>query len=248
MDSLTRPTTTPGRRRWARRYGAAAPPAGPWNDTIATMLDHRSVRGYQSDPVPPGTLETMIAAAQSAATSSNMQLTSASPSPIKSRGKSWPRSPATRSTSSSARSTCAGRHVPQRPDFPGREGDLREHALARDLPGGQRRCRPRRPERRGGRRVARPQLRLYRRHAQRARQGARPARPAAQCFVLFGLCVGYTDQAAKGEVKPRLPRSTCCIMSAMTPPPRPDRPAHDAEMAHSRPARKCRPGPGLRAS
>ena len=49
---------------------------GPWNEVIAAMLDHRSVRGYKPDPVPAGTLETMIAAAQSAATSSNMQWTS----------------------------------------------------------------------------------------------------------------------------------------------------------------------------
>lgn len=58
----------------AARYGAAAfPPAGPWNDTIALLLDHRSVRAYQPDPLPVGTLETLVAAAQSAATSSNMQ-------------------------------------------------------------------------------------------------------------------------------------------------------------------------------
>ena len=58
----------------AARYGAGAiPPAGPWNDTIAALLRHRSIRGYKSDPLPPGTLETLIAAAQSAATSSNMQ-------------------------------------------------------------------------------------------------------------------------------------------------------------------------------
>ena len=57
----------------ARRYGAALPSAGPWNETIASLLDHRSVRDFLSDPVPPGTLETLIAAAQSAATSSNMQ-------------------------------------------------------------------------------------------------------------------------------------------------------------------------------
>ena len=56
------------------RYGrAAVPAAGPWNDVIASMLSHRSVRGYKPDAVPPGTLETMIAAAQSAATSSNLQ-------------------------------------------------------------------------------------------------------------------------------------------------------------------------------
>lgn len=41
------------------------------------MLDHRSVRGYKPDPVPAGALESMIAAAQSAATSSNMQWWSA---------------------------------------------------------------------------------------------------------------------------------------------------------------------------
>lgn len=57
----------------AARYGAAVPPAGPWNDHIALLLSHRSVRGYLPDPVPPGTLETLIAAAQSAATSSNLQ-------------------------------------------------------------------------------------------------------------------------------------------------------------------------------
>ena len=56
------------------RYGAGAgPKAGPWNDTIALMLSHRSVRGYKPDAPPPGTLETLVAAAQSAATSSNLQ-------------------------------------------------------------------------------------------------------------------------------------------------------------------------------
>lgn len=58
----------------ALRYGReAAPPAGPWNDTIALLLSHRSVRGYRADPLPEGTLETLIAAAQSASTSSNLQ-------------------------------------------------------------------------------------------------------------------------------------------------------------------------------
>ena len=41
------------------------------------ILGRRSIRGYKPDPVPPGTLETLIAAAQSAATSSNMQWWSA---------------------------------------------------------------------------------------------------------------------------------------------------------------------------
>jgi nitroreductase len=55
------------------RYGENPPAGGPWNDVIASLLGHRSVRGYRSDPLPPNTLETLIAAAQSAATSSNMQ-------------------------------------------------------------------------------------------------------------------------------------------------------------------------------
>jgi nitroreductase len=58
----------------ALRYGIdASPKPGPWNDHIARLLTHRSVRGYRPDALPDGTLETLIAAAQSAATSSNLQ-------------------------------------------------------------------------------------------------------------------------------------------------------------------------------
>ena len=28
-----------------------------------------------------------------------------------------------------------------------------------------------------------------------------------QCFVVFGLCVGYADRQAAGEVKPRMPQA-----------------------------------------
>lgn len=57
------------------RYGAAAEGLGPmpWNDTLALLLAHRSVRAYRPDPLPPGTVEALAAAAQSAATSSNLQ-------------------------------------------------------------------------------------------------------------------------------------------------------------------------------
>lgn len=48
-------------------------PQGPWNDVIANLLNHRSVRAYKPDPLPAGTLERLIAAAQSASTSSNLQ-------------------------------------------------------------------------------------------------------------------------------------------------------------------------------
>jgi nitroreductase len=58
----------------ALRYGAqAVPDAGPWNEHLSLLLSHRSVRGYRPDTLPAGTLETLIAAAQSAATSSNLQ-------------------------------------------------------------------------------------------------------------------------------------------------------------------------------
>ena len=75
MDALT-PRNARKKDALGRRYGAPCR-RRPWNEAIAAMLDHRSVRGFLPDPVPPGTLETMIAAAQSAATSSNMQRWSA---------------------------------------------------------------------------------------------------------------------------------------------------------------------------
>ncbi len=56
------------------RYGSV-PDAVPsrWNATLDLLLNHRSVRAYRDDPLPPGTLETLVAAAQSASTSSNLQ-------------------------------------------------------------------------------------------------------------------------------------------------------------------------------
>ena len=37
-----------------------------WNDVLATLLSHRSVRAYQSTPLPEGTLELIVAAARDA--------------------------------------------------------------------------------------------------------------------------------------------------------------------------------------
>lgn len=48
-------------------------PDGPWNTTIAGILSHRSVRSYLSTPLPQGVLETLVAAASSAPSSSNVQ-------------------------------------------------------------------------------------------------------------------------------------------------------------------------------
>ena len=57
-----------------KRYGMRPAVASrPWNETIARILNPRSVRSYKPDPVPPGTLEVLVAAAQSAPTSSNYQ-------------------------------------------------------------------------------------------------------------------------------------------------------------------------------
>lgn len=58
----------------AARYGDAAGGARiRWNAVVEALLSHRSVRAYRPDALPEGTLETAIAAAQSAATSSNLQ-------------------------------------------------------------------------------------------------------------------------------------------------------------------------------
>ena len=58
------------------RYGQEAP-AARWpaelDPAIAALLSHRSVRAYDAAPVPDWALETMMAAAQSAASSSNLQ-------------------------------------------------------------------------------------------------------------------------------------------------------------------------------
>jgi nitroreductase len=58
----------------ARRYGTDVPPPGVWNQTLDLLLSHRSVRRYADAPLPDGALEAAIAAAQSASTSSNLQL------------------------------------------------------------------------------------------------------------------------------------------------------------------------------
>jgi nitroreductase len=58
----------------AARYGATeANVPLAWNDTIELLLSHRSVRGFLGDPLQPGVLESLVAAAQSASSSSNVQ-------------------------------------------------------------------------------------------------------------------------------------------------------------------------------
>jgi nitroreductase len=57
-----------------RRYGEHRPAGSAgWNSILAQLLDHRSTRNYKPDALPPNIMETLIAAAQSAPSSSNLQ-------------------------------------------------------------------------------------------------------------------------------------------------------------------------------
>jgi len=58
-----------------RRYGAPSSlESGPSSALLGSLLSHRSVRRYLPRPLAPGTLELLVAAAQSASSSSNLQL------------------------------------------------------------------------------------------------------------------------------------------------------------------------------
>ncbi|CDZ29788.1 NADPH-dependent oxidoreductase [Neorhizobium galegae] len=57
-----------------RRYGSDQPVAtAEWNAALDTILSHRSVRTYLPKPVPESVLQLIVAAAQSAPTSSSLQ-------------------------------------------------------------------------------------------------------------------------------------------------------------------------------
>ena len=58
----------------AARYGDASQPApAAWSPVIEQLLGHRSVRAYLPDPVSDAQLAAIVAAAQSASSSSNLQ-------------------------------------------------------------------------------------------------------------------------------------------------------------------------------
>ncbi|WP_374441086.1 NADPH-dependent oxidoreductase [Stella sp.] len=209
MDSIT--PTMPGQAEaLALRYGPdAVPPAGPWSDAIALLLGHRSVRAYRPDAPPAGTLETLVAAAQSAATSSNLQ--------------TWSVVAVSDPAVRAQLATIAGgqKHIEQCPLFLVWLADLSRLGRIADAEG-------RTLE-------GLPYLETFLVASIDAALAAQNAVVAAESLGLstvyigalrndveavarllrlppgaagvFGLCVGYAEPAATGEVKPRLPQS-----------------------------------------
>lgn len=205
-------TATPVQRDagLAARYGAAAmPKVGPWNATLDLLLSHRSVRGYRTDALPTGTLETLVAAAQSAATSSNLQ--------------TWSVVAVTDPASKAilAKASAAQRHIEQCPLFLVFLADVSRNA--------------RMAAEEGVELEALPFLETYVVAAIDAALAAQNAVIAAESLGLstvyigalrnnpdivaktldlppgamgvFGLCVGYALPEAVSAVKPRLPQA-----------------------------------------
>lgn len=210
MDALT-PANTDKPSALVRRYGAdAVPAAGPWNEVVAHLLDHRSVRGYKPDALPAGTLETLIAAAQSAATSSNMQWCSAIAVT----------DPATKKVL--AEIAGGQKHIEQCPLFIAWVADLSRNQRISEATRTGFECLPWLETFM----VACIDTALAAQNAVVAAQslglgtvyiGAMrndPVRVARllglppKSFVAFGLCVGYPTEQATGEVKPRLPQAS----------------------------------------
>lgn len=191
-----------------QRYGFDMPAKGPWNEHLALLLSHRSVRGYLSDPLPADTLTILMAAAQSAATSSNLQ--------------SWSLIAITDPAKKAAFAEIASnqKHIEQCPLFLIWLADLSRHErLAHEE---------------GVTLDVLPLTESFLVAAIDAGLAAQNATVAAEslglatvyigalrndpekvaellnlpagCMAVFGLCVGYAADGAAGEVKPRLPQ------------------------------------------
>ncbi|MBD2207147.1 NADPH-dependent oxidoreductase [Calothrix sp. FACHB-1219] len=193
------------------RYGTSSVNAElPENDFISSLLSHRSIRAYLPDALPSGTLETLVAAAQSASTSSNLQ--------------TWSviavEDPSRKEKLSQLANNQA--HIRQSPLFLVWLADLaRLSNLA---------------ESRGLPHEGLDYLEMFLMAAIDAALAAQNAVVAAeslglgtvyigalrnkpeevaevlglpkQVFAVFGLCVGYSDRAVETAIKPRLPQTT----------------------------------------
>ena len=229
------PITSAKAEALAKRYGAdAVPAAGPWNEHIELLLSHRSVRGYRPDPLPKGTLETLVAAAQSAATSSNMQ--------------TWSVVAVTDPATKAALATVASnqRHIEQCPLFLVWLADLSRNQRLAEAEGAELTT----PEYLEGFLVAAIDAALAAQNAVVAAEslglstvyiGALRNDPLKVRDVLglpdgtmgvFGLCVGTATPEAAGEVKPRLAQAAVLHREKYGCPDEPAlRATYDAKLA-----------------
>ncbi len=206
-QDVSRPEMVSAPNALSLRYGTALPQPPVWNATLDTLLAHRSVRAYTDAPVSDATIDTLVAAAQSASTSSNLQVWSVVAV----------RDPARRARLAAL--VGGQNHVAQAPLFLVWLADLSRNARI--------------AERAGVPLGALPYTESFvlgvvdaTLAAQNAAVAAeslglgvvyiggirnRPEEVAAelglppQVMAVFGLCVGYPDPAVVTDVKPRLP-------------------------------------------
>jgi nitroreductase len=191
------------------RYATELPQPQTWNATLSTLLGHRSVRAYTDQPVSAETIDTLVAAAQSASTSSNLQVWSVVAV----------QDPARRARLAAL--VGGQKHVAQAPLFLVWLADLSRNARI--------------AERAEAPLEALPYTESFVLGVVDATLAAQNATVAAeslglgvvyiggirnkpeevaaelglppQVMAVFGLCVGYPDPAVVTEVKPRLPAS-----------------------------------------
>jgi len=191
------------------RYGndkMELPPA--WNETLAVLLSHRSTRAYLPKLLPEGTLELIVAAAQSASTSSNLQ--------------AWSVVAVTDPARKKKLAEFAGnqKHIEEAPLFLVFLADLSRLGRAAARQG----ITPEATDFLETFLIAVVDAALAAQNAVVALEalglgsvyiGAmrnRPEEVAAllglppQAFAVFGLCIGYPDPAKASAVKPRLPQ------------------------------------------
>ena len=192
-----------------KRYGSLnCPVQGPWNDVIGTIVSHRSVRSYKPNALPDSTLETLTVAAQSAATSSNMQV--------------WSLIAITNQKKKIELAKIAGnqKHIEQCPLFLVWLADLSRNERVGNEEGVEM--------------VVTPYVETFLVSAIDAALAAQNAVIAAESlglstvyigamrndpkrvgellnlppmvFPVFGLCIGYATEEGQGEIKPRLPQ------------------------------------------
>lgn len=199
-----------GQRLFHERYRDPAMAAPmQWNPVLETLIGHRTVRHFLPKPLPEGTIELIAAAAQSASTSSNLQV--------------WSMVTVEDPETKARLSEFAGgqKHIREAPLFIAWLADLRR---IRSL-GEQREMDTVGAEYLEIGMVAMIDAALAAQNAFVALEsmglggvyiGAmrnHPEKVAAELglpqnvFCVFGLCVGWPDRSAGEAIKPRLPQS-----------------------------------------